>query len=155
MDSPASKSQSQWKPVASASLDTALLSKRPNPATAAPARLGKELLLPSMGSAARGVLGPCPALTTATSKSSVPLPKRKHPWCDHRGCSSTGSGWRDSPSAPKPKLLHQPPVSSDWNSLYPAQAAPRAGGTDRAGGCTELFASTQGIKFPLFPCGSI
>lgn len=151
MDPPAAGFPSRWKPVASASLDTAPLYKRPNRATAPPTPSGRELLPLTPAYAAREALGPFPALTTATSKSYVLLPKRRRPWPDRRERSCTGSDRRHAPSAPKTqKLLHP---------LFPVTAAASATtsgpGTVFAPGLwlqTALFSSTWEMKFSLFLC---
>lgn len=108
MDPPAAGSQSRWKPVASASLDTAPLYKRPNHATAPPVPPGRELLPLTPGYAAREAPGPFPALTMATSKSYVLLHKRRRPWRDRSDRSCTGPERRDAPSTPKTQLLPPP-----------------------------------------------
>lgn len=105
MDPPAARSLSQWKPAASASLDTARLYRRAKGTTAPPAPRGRGLRPLTAGCAAREVPGQFPALTTAILRSFALLRKRRRPWRDRGERSCTGSERRAVPPAPKTQLL--------------------------------------------------
>lgn len=127
-DPPAAGSQSQWKPVASASLDMALLFRRPNRAMAPPITPRKGLL-----PLTPGALGPSPALMMATSKSFALLRKRRHLWHDHSDHFCTEPERRDAPLSPKHSCCLQCLAQLLPELVDPAQSLPKGSGLQSAG----------------------